>query len=117
MKSKFRLILFAVLAFYVLSTNASDNWDDKIAYRLAVASDCTYKVKEGKRSVIDCFKESANKAGSDVLDIFEELSINDVELFEGKGERIDDKLHAAILVKVPEGLILSFRGTQGGRIG
>lgn len=123
MKSIFKLILLAVLTFYVLLANASDKWDDNIAYRLAVASACSYEVGNGIRSITTCFSEAARdarKAGSDVLDVFNGLSGNEVALFEAKGRLAevtgslaDDKLHAAILVKIPDGLILAFRGTKG----
>ena len=112
MKSIFKLILLAVLSFYVLSANATDAWNDKIAYQLAVASNCAYKVNEGKKSIIDCFEESVNKA-PDTLDVFRRLSSNEIEFFETTGEYVGNKLHAAILVKVPDGLVLAFRGTQG----
>lgn len=96
----------------------NSEWDDKIAYRLAVASNCTYDATNERSSITNSFKRAAEEAKKvnpdvDVLDDFLELQPDNVEFFETTGKYVNDKLHAAILVKVSDGLILAFRGTQG----
>jgi len=91
-------------------------WDINTAYRLAVASDCAYGAERGISGVIDCFQDKVNEikgAGSTVLDVFDNLPDDAVEVFTTPGHYVDEPINAAILVKIPDGVIIAFRGTEG----
>ncbi|AEJ02527.1 lipase class 3 [Nitrosomonas sp. Is79A3] len=112
---KLVLVITAIFsAFYALSSSAANEWDIKTAYRLAVASDCAYSAENGKSKVRDCFNLHINNApkGSDVLDVFKELPDNAIETFRTGGVFSDEDINAAILVKIPGGAIVAFRGTK-----
>lgn len=120
MKSK--LILTSILIsllFNALSANAEkgwDDWDTNTAYRLAVASFCAYKAPGGESAVIDCFKNKISEALNskpDVLNVFDGLSKDKVAVFRTPGEIVRHEINAAILVEIPDGVILAFRGTDG----
>lgn len=115
------IVIFS--AFYAISSNAANDWDDVNAYRLAIASNCAYHVNEGKEEdkgkVIGCFQEKVKKVnetkktGSNVLDIFNNLPTDAVEVFTTPGQYDKEPINAAILVKIPDGVIIAFRGTEG----
>lgn len=119
---KLKLILTSItisLLFNVLSANAENGWDDwdtNTAYRLAVASFCAYKAPGGKSAVMDCFNQKISEAPNskpDVLNVFDGLSEDKVAVFRTPGEIVRHEINAAILVEIPDGVILAFRGTDG----
>lgn len=118
MKSKLILasiVIFSLL-FNTLSAKAESNWDITTAYRLAVASDCAYKAPGGELAVIDCFNQKISEAPNNrpgVLNIFDGLSKDKVAIFRTPGEIVRHEINAAILVEIPDGAILAFRGTDG----
>lgn len=113
---KLILTLTAIFLAFYTSLSVANDWNIKTAYQLAVASDCAYGADKGIPEVRSCFKNAVDAArgkGSDVLDIFANLPESAIEVFETKGEHVDKKINAAIVVKIPKGAILAFRGTEG----
>lgn len=114
--------LVAVLSVcYSLSSNAA-NWDNNTALMLATASECAYAVKrrdDGKNEdkdradVLDCLNDAARR-NPKVLEAFSGLKDEAVKTFsDGKSlAHQNDEINAAILVKIPKGVIIAFRGTE-----
>lgn len=104
-------------------------WDINTAYRLAVASDCAYGANEVKARVIHRFHEKASEIKKEVSEIkkevneikekdlislkdFSNLSEDAVKVFTTPGRHVAELINAAILVKIPDGVIIAFRGTE-----
>ncbi|MCO6428011.1 lipase family protein [Nitrosomonas communis] len=122
-----------------MSSNAGyADFDINTAYRLAVASKCSYATEENKKSVNDCFSEeirNSGKEGKEVLSAFKDLPNEKIEVFisesnlaankavntaivaaknlAGKKENANDtEINAAILVQTGNDVIIAFRGTN-----
>lgn len=119
------IILFVsfMTTCYVLSSRAANtDWNNDTAYMLATASECAYRVtsrdpKESKKEVIKCFTQAAEEAEAEkliALKVFSELEDDAVETFSTGKTLTDenDEINAAILVKIPGGVIVAFRGTE-----
>lgn len=111
MKSKYNLLVI-FFSFCALSPSAGyadeDDWDINTAYRLAVASDCSYGISS-KESVRKCFKahiDGSGENGKKALAIFQDLDYSSIDIL-----KVDD-INAAILVKTGDNLIIAFRGTE-----
>lgn len=117
MKQTIFLGIFIFLFINPLSSEAaiSTNWDNKTAFMLATTSHCAYMVNGGsnfvnKQRVLNCLLDAAKKNG-DTLKEFIDLTEKDIETFVDSKVK-DDNINAAILVKIPQGLIVAFRGTE-----
>jgi len=91
-------------------------WDINTAYRLAVASECAYNAERGIAGVLNSFQEKVDDikaAEPTVLNAFDNLPDNAVEVFTTAGRHVDELINAAILVKIPDAVIIAFRGTEG----
>lgn len=108
MKSKYNLLVI-FFSFCALSPSTGyADWDINTAYRLAVASDCSYYTSS-KESVRKCFKEHIDESGENgkkALAIFQDLNDSAIDILKAGG------INAAILVKIGDDLIIAFRGTE-----
>lgn len=90
--------------------NSRTDYDKKIAYKLAVASDCAYRLEgmpKEKESVLECLKESK-------VNNYQNLKEGDVRAWEAKKYlmKCDNKgIDAYVLINTDNALILAIRGT------
>lgn len=117
-----RTIIFLITFFsigYTISASAQnaswDEWDENIAFKLAIASKCAYEIKEGhdetsnKRMVKECLTRDAGNISA--LNVYLNLQDDDVETYVS-GRDPNDQINAAFLVKIDNGAIIAFRGTE-----
>ncbi|WMJ08020.1 Mbeg1-like protein [Nitrosomonas sp. sh817] len=119
MKTKHTLM--ALLAAYLISANAVQaNWDTNTAVMLATASECAYRVTNERQrdadriNVLNCLKDAATENPESLREAFSRLNIHSVEVFSspGSSENGGAEIDAAILLKIPNGAIIAFRGTE-----
>lgn len=115
-----RIMLFLVIFFsigYALPSSAQNaDWDKNIAFKLAVASHCAYKIEIGndatknKQKVKECLEERVRRTGTPALAVFSNLQDDAIETYVSSRRR-NDQINAAFLVKINNGAIIAFRGT------
>ncbi|WP_374565856.1 hypothetical protein [Nitrosomonas sp.] len=119
MKTKHTLM--ALLAAYLISANAVQaNWDTNTAVMLATASECAYRVTSERQrdddriNVLKCLKDAADENPESLREAFSRLNIHSVEVFSSPGSSGNGgaEIDAAILLKIPNGAIIAFRGTE-----
>lgn len=119
MKTKHTLM--ALLAAYLISANAVQaNWDTNTAVMLATASECAYRVTNERQrdadriNVLNCLKDAATENPESLREAFSRLNIHSVEVFSSPGSSGNGsaEIDAAILLKIPNGAIIAFRGTE-----
>lgn len=113
--------LMALLAAYLISANAVQaNWDTNTAVMLATASECAYRVTSERQrdadriNVLNCLKDAATENPESLREAFSRLNIHSVEVFSSPGSSGNGgaEIDAAILLKIPNGAIIAFRGTE-----
>lgn len=119
MKTKHTLM--ALLAAYLISANAVQaNWDTNTAVMLATASECAYRVTSERQrdddriNVLKCLTDAADENPESLREAFSRLNIHSVEVFSSPGSSGNGgaEIDAAILLKIPNGAIIAFRGTK-----
>lgn len=113
------LATFLSIGYTIPSSAQNANWDDNIAFKLAVASHCAYEIKRGnsdsinKRGVKKCLEDRAKKtrAETSALDVFLNLQDDAIETYLS-GRQTNSQINAAFLVKIDDGTIIAFRGTE-----
>ncbi len=114
MQTKIPLAVMLCAAYVLPATASSNDWDNATAYMLAVASNCSYKAmgkEKDKTEVTHCLAAAADR-NPDILKALSGLHVDSVEVFTDCDADSKSKgINAAILVEIPKGAIIAFRGT------
>lgn len=95
-------------------------WDTNTAVMLATASECAYQLtsenrkEEDRRNALDCLRGAARDNPESLGGVFSRLDSRSIAVFYSGRSRTDseDEINAAILMKIPNGAIIAFRGTE-----